>query len=155
MPSRVFGWGLRRRQVTCYNGSTGEGSRPEPTPQGGTNVGYRSTTPAVLNHLQQNVDTNLTVAEIASATGLNTGQVQASMRSLIARGTLPIETLVPSQMWRMNVNGTVVPVQAVIARKARAASAVDDLYEPVGNTSAGDRIVKGNNTGTLYRLQAL
>lgn len=119
-------------------------------------MGYKSTTPAVLNHFQQNVDTNLTVAEIASATGLNTGQVQASMRSLIARGTLPIETLVPSQMWRMNVNGVSQGSDLTQRQQAlRVKKVSDDLYEPIGNTSAGDRIVKGNNTGTLYKLQAL
>lgn len=107
-------------------------------------MGYPRTAPKVLEALTYRQGRDVGIQELQAATGLSEKQIQNAMRSLIDRDGRAITVVQRGTMWKLN-NPTVVPPRP----------STDALFKVVGRASDGSPIVRGDQSGTLYRLTAL
>jgi hypothetical protein len=108
-------------------------------------MGGSPTTPRVLAALNTKFNGKVvSVEQLQSATGLNDGQIRASMRQLASRDDLSITVVQKGNVWKYD------------GVKADNVEISDQLFEVVGTSAKGnDTIVRGDVTGKLYKVVAL
>jgi hypothetical protein len=107
-------------------------------------MGAPRTTPRVLAALNKHRGLDVPLDTLTRETGLTPSQVQTSVRNLIQRDGLPITTVVKANVWRYEASNAAKPQDDG-----------DTIFELVGRTKSGVQIVRGDQTQTLYTLEAL
>lgn len=109
-------------------------------------MGHPRTTPKVLAALVQRRGRDVSIQELATASGLNDAQVRSAMRSLKEREGQPITVIQRGAMWRLETDNTAAPGKTELT---------DEVFEKVGESKSGEVIVRGDATETLYRVTPL
>lgn len=129
-------------------------------------MGAAATRPQVIEFLTAARGKNVSVAEIAAATGLTKSQILAVMNRLLVQGTMPISVIVKANVWRYEKDG-VTPIQVANgwspeaterkvakAKPAAEPTLVGQMFECIGVQSSGRIIVRGEDS-KLYALREL
>lgn len=110
-------------------------------------MGAPRTTHKIFDVLNQHRGLDVPLAEITKTTGYTKAQVLTGIGNLIKRDGLPITVVVKGAAWRYEAANK-IPAP-------RKPEAEDRLFELVGKTKNGDRIVRGDVTEVLYVLEEI
>jgi hypothetical protein len=106
--------------------------------------------PAIIEHFHAHAGKSVSISELIQTTELTTDQILPAIRAMIRQG-VPITTVVPRQVWRFDAD-TTRPSATVTALKPKAAESPDTLFEAVGKNAKGEIIVRGDVTGSLFKV---
>lgn len=109
--------------------------------------------PAIVEYFHDHAGRSVSVAQLTKATGLTADQVRPVVRSLIRSGT-PITVVAAGQVWRFDDDKPTATVTA-LKPKPSVAETPDTLFEAVGSNAKGEIIVRGDVTGSLFKVVRL
>lgn len=113
-------------------------------------MGAPRTTPKVLAALQAfTTGVNVSVADLADESGLETEQVRSAMRKLIESEKHKIDVVLRGNTWRYFGPAANVPGQRQPEVKE------DHLFERIGKLASGEVLVRGDQTETIYVVTEL